>query len=124
MISFYFIIAVIVTHWIADFVFQTHWMAVNKSKNNIALSVHVFVYTIIIGLILGTPLYVYGYMSYAILSSWIVINGILHFITDYITSRITSKLWAKQDYHNFFVVVGFDQVIHYTCLFGTIMYFV
>lgn len=29
------------------------------------------------------------------------------------------KLWAKGDVHNFFVSVGFDQVLHYTQLFLT-----
>lgn len=124
MLSFLFVMAVIIAHWVADFVFQTHWMAVNKSKDNLALGSHVLIYIIIIGLIIGIPLYVNGYMSYVVVSSWLVVNGILHFITDYITSRITSKLWAKQDYHNFFVVVGLDQVIHYSCLFGTVIYFI
>ncbi len=42
-----------------------------------------------------------------------------HWITDYFTSRWTSKLYAKGDIHNFFVVVGLDQFIHYTTLLGT-----
>lgn len=124
MMSFYFVMLIIFSHWVADFVFQTHWMAVNKSKSNFALAYHVLIYTIIIGFLIGIPLYAYGNISYFIISSWISVNGILHFITDYITSRITSKLWQKEDYHNFFVVVGFDQLIHYTCLFGTMMYLI
>lgn len=124
MLSFYFVMLVIFAHWVADFVFQTHWMAVNKSKNNLALGSHVLVYTIVVGIILGIPLYVYGNIPYITLGTWVTVNGILHFITDYITSRITSKLWQKEDYHNFFVVVGFDQVIHYTCLFATIIYLI
>ncbi len=52
---------------------------------------------------------------------WAVVNGVLHFITDAITSRITSKLWQKNDMHNFFVVVGFDQLVHYACLFITMI---
>ena len=52
---------------------------------------------------------------------WIVVNGALHFVTDAITSRITGYFWAKNDAHNFFVVIGFDQMIHYFCLFGTLI---
>jgi hypothetical protein len=37
-------------------------------------------------------------------------------VTDFVTSRISSRLYAKGDIHNFFVVVGFDQFLHYSAL--------
>jgi hypothetical protein len=43
---------------------------------------------------------------------------IMHFITDAITSRTTSYLWQKGERHWFFVVIGLDQAIHMTTLFG------
>ena len=49
-----------------------------------------------------------------------VVNAALHFVTDYITSRITSKLWAKQDWHRFFVTIGFDHLIHQATLAFTL----
>ena len=54
--------------------------------------------------------------------AWILLNGVLHLITDAVTSRITYKLWGRSKMHDFFVVVGFDQMIHYTCLFVTLWY--
>ena len=48
-----------------------------------------------------------------------LITFITHTITDYFTSRLNSRLWAKGDVHNFFVSVGFDQVLHYVQLFLT-----
>ena len=42
-------VVLLATHWVADFVLQTHWQASNKSKNNVALSRHVLVYTGVLG---------------------------------------------------------------------------
>lgn len=47
-----------------------------------------------------------------------------HWVTDYVTSKITSKLYAKGDYHNFFVVIGFDAVLHYLQLFTIYNYII
>lgn len=102
-------------HWVADFVLQTHWQASNKSKNNVALSRHVLVYTAILGLA-SFPLMV-GNIAWL---PFVVGNGALHFATDYFTSRWSSKLYAKQDWHNFFVVIGLDQLIHQTTLAVTL----
>lgn len=96
--------ALLFTHWLADFVFQTNWMATNKSKNWWALSSHVGVYTLCF-LIFG--------WKFALL------NGGIHFGVDAVTSRVTSKLWERKDVHNFFVVVGLDQLVHMSCLIAT-----
>lgn len=105
---------ILLGHWAGDFFFQSHWMAVNKSKSNRALSAHVVVYTICLGIVcLGI------FKNPADLYLWMLINMCLHFVTDYFTSRVTSKLFAKNDWHNFFVVVGVDQLIHYFTLIST-----
>jgi len=104
----------LVVHWIADFVLQTHWQATNKSKNNVALSHHVLVYTACLGAV-SALLFGPGRLWLLFVAG----NGLLHFVTDYCTSRVSSRLYAKQDWHNFFVVVGFDQVIHQLCLAAT-----
>ena len=99
---------------VADFVLQTHWQASNKSKNNVALSRHVLVYTGCLGAasfpLLGLPDHGPQWLLF------VIGNGVLHFATDYVTSRASSRLYAKQDWHNFFVVIGFDQLIHQTTL--------
>lgn len=105
-------LALLAVHWIADFVLQTHWQATNKSKNNRALAQHVCVYTSALA----------AYVSFAFASAgmgiliFVAVNGVLHFATDWCTSRMSSRLYAKQDWHNFFVVIGFDQLIHQTTL--------
>ena len=81
------------------------------------------------------------------------VNCVLHFATDYATSRLTSKLFMGQfdvleivssvsltnptdfsaankvamknnfSLHNFFIVVGIDQLIHQLTLAGTMILF-
>jgi hypothetical protein len=93
-------------HWVADFVCQSNWMAQNKSKNNKALIQHCLVYTLILEIMLFNPFY--G-----------IINGLIHFPVDYVTSRVNSKLWNEKKIHWFFVSVGFDQFIHFVTLILT-----
>lgn len=97
----YLVVALVWIHWLADFVLQTDTMAQNKSKSTKWLSIHVTVYSI--------PFLIFG-LKFAIM------NGLLHFVTDFITSRLTSYLWQKGDRHNFFVVIGLDQAIHLTSM--------
>jgi len=98
-------IILLTVHWFADFALQTHWQAANKSKNNIALTRHVLVYTACIGA-----------ASFVIFAPWenhtglnwlgfVWLNFVLHFITDNITSRITSRLFMGQ-FDTFQIVVA------------------
>lgn len=80
-------------------------MATNKSKSNLALLSHVTAYTIPFMVIIS-PLY--G-----------LVNGVIHFIIDYNTSRVSSKLWADKKTHWFFVTIGFDQLLHALTLIWT-----
>ena len=102
-------------HWVFDFVLQSRWMAENKSKSNVALGAHAGVYSIGMALL---ALAIFWLTTNAV---WFtLINGGLHFAVDYCTSRMTSYLWQKKDVHNFFVVIGFDQLVHATTLILTI----
>ena len=130
-ISMTIVFAIIVIHYVADFIFQAEEWANNKSKNNIALFKHVLTYSTIWVLpacvILGnlrpsetTEWYVYSTLLFFILTF------LCHFITDYITSRIVSKRFADKYYGSpipnlgAFSIIGFDQVLHYGQLFLTI----
>jgi len=111
------VLTIIVIHWFADFVLPTHWQATNKSTNNKALLLHVLSYSTV-WLVVGS-LY-----SVTTDNAWTgvyfaMITFVFHTLTDYFTSRLNSKLWAKGDVHNFFVSIGFDQVLHYCQLFLT-----
>ena len=91
-------------HWFADFILQSDRIAINKSNSNLILLWHVFLY--------GLCFLWFGWKFAAV-------NAVLHFATDWITSRVTKKLWIAEQRHWFFVVIGLDQAIHMTCLIAT-----
>lgn len=128
--DFYFteVIYLLILHFIADFMCQTDEMALNKSKSNLWLSYHVLMYTMIF--FIGMTLYQYCHKYFNFYYGDIpidlkkvlifsLITFVTHFSTDYFTSRWSSKVYAKGDRHNFFVIIGFDQLIHYTTLLLT-----
>jgi hypothetical protein len=92
-------------HFIADFCLQTDKMAINKSTSISWLTVHIATYSSFMMLFCG--------QKYAL------VNGLLHWAIDFGTSKWTSYLWKKGDRHNFFVVIGLDQLLHATCLILT-----
>ena len=117
------IFSIIIIHWIADFIMQSDYDAKNKSKFFHALFSHTITYSSCWFVII----LLFGYINKTQTTEWYVLNTLFfvgitfvcHTITDYFTSRLNSKLWAKGDVHNFFVSVGFDQVLHYVQLFLT-----
>ncbi len=111
---FWQLVALLATHWVGDFVLQTNFQASNKSKRLDALSLHVATYTATLSV---AAIVLFGGMAGAIFAA---INGAFHFATDYITSRASSKLWEEQNWHRFFVMIGFDQLIHQATLASTL----
>lgn len=122
--------AIVVIHFIADFIFQAEEWATNKSKSNLALFQHVGTYSLIW---LLASCIILGLTRPSETTEWYVYNSILfasitfvaHFITDFITSRIVSAKFKNghlgSPVPNFgaFTVIGFDQVLHYGQLFFT-----
>ena len=101
-------------HFVADFVLQSDWMAQNKSKRWDVLAAHVGVYTLAF---LPAVLYWWGNSPTAL--HFLVVTFVLHFVTDAITSRVNSCLWAAKRVHAFFVGIGVDQLSHAYALAAT-----
>jgi Protein of unknown function (DUF3307) len=107
-----------VLHYLGDFILQSHKMSMNKSKDNAVLFQHVIAYcSPFILIIFLEPNHWAGPV-------FVVANLVLHFCTDYCTSRWSSRLWKKNEYHWFFCVIGFDQLIHMTTLVLTFNYLI
>ena len=121
LITLYFLL----THFFSDFVLQTNHMALRKSTSNYYLGLHVSVYTLTTILawwlcfsITGIEVSLWQYLEAAgaIFS--------MHFITDYITSRISGRYYKAQKNHEFFVTIGFDQWLHYVQIFIVFNYII
>jgi hypothetical protein len=115
-------------HWFADFFCQTNWMAVNKSKDTWALASHVFVYSVIMGVFFWVVT-----LDFHKAWAFCCFMYCTHFAIDFVTSRLTSRLFAqwfmcntvnvddvqpRPTLHNFFVVIGFDQFLHFATILG------
>jgi hypothetical protein len=121
-ISLLAILTIITIHFIGDFVLQTRWQAINKSKDNWALTQHVSTYTLcwivpMTALFYLEPFNLGGAIVLSLLFTWITF--VTHWVIDYFTSRLNAKLWAKGDMYNFFVGIGGDQLLHFAQLFTT-----
>jgi hypothetical protein len=101
------VVLMLFNHFIADFMLQTDDMALNKSTSWKWLAIHVTVYTLAF-----TPTAAIIFAVPADVIVFLVTLFLSHFQTDAITSRMTSYFWKKEDRHNFFVTIGFDQFIH------------
>jgi membrane-bound metal-dependent hydrolase YbcI (DUF457 family) len=103
------ILGLVWVHFVADFILQSDMMATNKSTSLKWLGYHVLVYT--------------GCMAVFLDWRFFLLNGLIHFCVDYVTSRGTSYLWTKNERHWFFCLIGFDQAIHLSTLVLTARWF-
>lgn len=109
-------IYILIIHYLGDFALQTSDQALNKSSNNIYLLRHVAVYSFV--WLLFSIVFV-GYVGIWGVILFVSITFITHFCIDYVTSRIVKSFFEKKDYHNAFVVIGMDQILHYIQLWFT-----
>jgi len=130
MIDIKILFAILIIHWIADFVLQTDAQAKGKSNNWKDLLHHTFTYSsiwlafitiiCILGVIFNFTREDVGWSTSILYFP--LITFILHTITDYYTSRVNSQLWKDGKTHDFFVAIGFDQLLHYIQLILTYYY--
>lgn len=128
-INIWIVMAILLAHYLGDFVMQSHWMASNKSRSTMALLSHVVVYTLVVCVVLmfatslcedylREPDVMYAFGNFAILTF------ASHLVVDYATAPVNSALYKSEAHHEFFVVVGADQVVHLGQLLLTYQFFV
>lgn len=112
-----FLFSILVIHWVADFVLQKDEDAKGKSTSLKHLLSHTYDYSLC-WLLVVSFLFTFGHLP-LLFFLFPFITFIAHTITDYFTSKWTARLWKEKKVHEFFVVIGFDQLLHYIQLFAT-----
>lgn len=101
------IILILTIHFIADFLCQSRTMATNKSKSLYWLTLHVLVYATV------TTLCWIQFSFDPMIIGWVWLATFTsHWVTDFITSKLTTYFYLKNNMFWFFGIVGLDQLIH------------
>ena len=120
MVTIFFIL---LGHYLSDFVLQPNWVATNKSKSLGVLLLHTALYTsALTGFVLINFLLCEEPVIVDV-AAWGLLNGVLHFCVDGVTSQITSRAYKAKHMKEFWLAIGADQTIHYACLFYTAQLF-
>ena len=109
MISLSVLVLLVLMDFVADFIFQSDYIAINKSSNNWVLALHVFLYSL--------PFLYFG-VAFA------AVTFLLHFATDFVSSRVAGHFYRNDQRHWFFVTIGADQAIHMISLFAAYVWLV
>jgi uncharacterized membrane protein HdeD (DUF308 family) len=112
------VLVLLFTHWVADFVMQTDYQALNKSEKWLVLLGHSAIYAGVFCLLFFIAYLVYphlpGFIAIASIGGTLLVS---HFTIDAVTSRVNKWLWGKGLRYWFFISIGFDQWLHYAVLF-------
>ena len=129
MISFFEVSILLFAHYIADFLFQTHWMAKGKSSSLLKLSVHIGTYTLVLFVCCFFLVLIRPEITMSMIAAFAIISGLFHFAVDFFTSKITSyqhknNMMGSDTVPNFgfFSTIGADQLLHSLCLIGLYIY--
>jgi hypothetical protein len=103
------ILSLLLVHWLADYVFQSDWMAANKSRLAKALWAHTIEYTVIVGV------WVWVFAGSATQAGcFALVTLLIHTAQDYASSRVVAELTTMGDRykHARFNAMGLDQLLH------------
>lgn len=119
MIELFTVIAILFAHFFADFQFQSDYMARKKSSSWGWLTTHVACYIAVLGAVLLMILPEVIKLNWSGFFLYLLINALAHWATDAISSRSAKYFYEQGDRHNFFVAIGFDQLLHTVTLITT-----
>jgi len=120
MIDVYLVIWLLFAHFVADFVFQSTKTGLTKSKCNNTLTTHVCIYILVLWAML-LPTEIADSSTFGL--AFACFNGMLHWPTDWLSSRLAGTYHREQRLYAFWKVIGLDQLAHTACLVLTAGHF-
>lgn len=109
----WYIILILFTHFMADFVFQNRDIANRKHNSTAAVVIHSLIYITCLFVVIGFP---FAYLGFNF-AAFILINGLFHFVVDWVTSRMAYYYHRRiSGEKKFWVTIGLDQFIHAAAL--------
>jgi hypothetical protein len=105
----------LLAHWIGDFALQSSEMASRKSHSIRWLSLHVLTYGAVLGL------FSFVLFPYHVAWKYLLVNVLLHFITDFFTSKLAAQY--QKNLRIFYPIIGFDQMLHMLAIFWSLQFF-
>lgn len=109
------IVVVLIAHWIGDYLLQGNSIANNKGRSVRWLLIHVALYSFVL---ISSSLLFFSWREALLFGA---INAVLHFITDFITSRLSARY--RETPRIFYSILGFDQLVHSVTLIVSLTFF-
>lgn len=112
------VLFLLLNHYICDFIYQEQKIRVTKSFSIKSLLIHTIMYSFIFSLHLLTYELITSQSIevVSILMSVLKFMGltfVVHTVTDYITSKMSSFYYKRDDNFNTMNIIGLDQWTHY-----------
>lgn len=104
--------SIIIGHFIADWLLQNRELATTKSRSLFHLSAHVGIYCMAM---LCVSYFTFDNFEKALLFT--IFNTSLHFLTDFLTSKLTTYFYVTKNDSYFWHTIGFDQTLHFLPLY-------
>lgn len=115
-----FIILILIAHYFSDFLMQNEEIANNKHKSLDYLIVHSATYGLWMILVMLLCVSVLDMdVDKLLVIDWMIINTGLHFVIDFVSSKITASYYKKGKFRSFLNIIWLDQIIHIILLITT-----
>jgi hypothetical protein len=116
----WFLVILFIVHYFGDFFVQVYaWKSTTRQIRNLIIHTVTYIFVIIFGVIVLQAIFPGITIKYHSFLLFILINAVLHFLTDATTKKLTKILKNHNEMTAYVNIVALDQMIHYITLLIT-----